>query len=59
MITSELRTLRPLGLEGVGDEDDRGADVGAAAGAGALVGVVFWAEPADGAAVSGFCPITF
>ena len=63
--TSELRTLRPLGL----GEDERGAGLllGLLLGADGegcedallLLGVSFLAEPVDGAADSGFCPITF
>ena len=57
--TSELSTLRPLGL---GVDDERGAWLLELLDAGeeeALLGVSFLSEPVDGAADSGFCPITF
>lgn len=53
--TSELSTLRPLGLGELGREDgvDEPPD-------GELAGLsVFEGRPVDGVSDSGFCPITF
>jgi len=53
--TSELSTLRPLGLVPLG----RDAEGLLALDADALVGVSFLAGPAEDVPDSGFCPITF
>jgi hypothetical protein len=54
--TSELRTLRPLGLGALWRE---AGDELAALALDGLAGVLIFAGPADDAAGSGFCPITF